>query len=396
MLSHTFPIFPEAAAAPGESTAPSRWPIALLGVAFDAVTMDEALARIEAMIATRRPHYVVTPNVDFLAQARHDADLRRILREADLVLCDGTPLVWASRWLGNPLPERVAGADLAPRLIARAAEKNYRLFFLGATPEANAQAVARLHAQYPGLAIAGHYAPPFASLAKMDHTDIVRRIRAAAPDILFVSFGCPKQEKWIAMHYRTVGVPVCLGVGAVIDFLAGNMRRAPRWMQRSGTEWLFRLAQEPRRLFRRYAHDLRFFAGTLLRHCWQLRWHAPRDQHGAIALGSPDVREHAARAAGRLDRTTLDLAADDTHRIFAPDRDCVLDLASVSFIDSTALAWLVKLHRQLRATGRRLILRSPDARVRRVLQDAQLVEFFDIAERPSTAWPHDGPQRWAA
>src|SRR6266487_3686157 len=123
-------------------------PIALLGVPFDHLNMDGALERIDRMVASRQPHYVITANTDFLAQARRDVELRRILLEAHLVLCDGTPLVWASRLLGHPLPERVAGSDLVPLVLRLAAEKGHRLFFLGGTPESNEQAVANVRAQY--------------------------------------------------------------------------------------------------------------------------------------------------------------------------------------------------------------------------------------------------------
>ncbi len=205
----------------------ARPSITILGVPFDNVTSCEALARIEQMIASRKPHYLATANVDFLVQAREDVELRRILFDADLILCDGTPLLWVSRLLGNPLPQRVAGADVVPRLIQLAAEKKYRLFLLGATPDSISRAVANLHDSYRDLNIAGYYSPPFDKLIEMDHDAIKARILAAKPDVLLVSFGCPKQEKWIAMHYRALGVPVAAGVGATIDFLAGKVSRAP-------------------------------------------------------------------------------------------------------------------------------------------------------------------------
>src|SRR5262249_32142031 len=186
-----------------------------------------------------------------------------------LVLCDGTPLVWASRLLGQPLPERVAGADLVPELIRLSARRKHRLFFLGATEDSAVQAVANVHARYPHLEIA-HYSPPFRPLHEMDHAEILKRIRAAEPDVLLVAFGCPKAEKWIAMHYRDLGVPVAIGVGATIDFLAGRVKRAPVWMQRSGLEWVFRLIQEPRRLCGRYAKDLWVFGRRILSQWWLL------------------------------------------------------------------------------------------------------------------------------
>src|ERR1041385_8466308 len=138
---------------------PTGLPIAILGVPFDHVTTAEAIDQIERMIASRRPHYVVTANVDFVVQAREDVELRRILLDADLVLCDGTPLVWASRLLGNRLPERVAGADLAPAFVRVAAQKGYRIFLLGATPAAANQAVENLRKHFPNLIIAGQYSP---------------------------------------------------------------------------------------------------------------------------------------------------------------------------------------------------------------------------------------------
>ena len=246
-------------------------PIAILGVPFDNITTAETVATIDRMVASRQPHYLVTANVDFLVQAQEDVELRRILFDAHLVLCDGTPLVWASRLLGNPLLERVAGADLVPLLLRVAAEKQYRVFFLGATPESCTQAVNNLKKLHPTLIIADHYSPPFNKLLEMDHDEIKQRILAAKPDLLFVSFGCPKQEKWIAMHYRSLGVPVSAGVGATIDFLGGSVKRAPVWMQRAGLEWTYRLAQEPRRLFKRYFKDLWVFGWKILRQLWQLQ-----------------------------------------------------------------------------------------------------------------------------
>src|SRR5262245_11661022 len=209
-------------------------PISMLGVPFPHVTLAQTVARAEAMVAARNAPQIVTANVDFLVQARTDDELRRIFIDAPLVLCDGAPLVWASRLLGNPLPERVAGADLTPRLIEVAARKGWRLYFLGGAEAVTAQAVATLEARFPGVQICGHYSPPFVPLEEMDHDDIIRRVREARPDILFVSFGCPKAEKWIAQHASALGVPVMIGVGGTVDFLSGRIKRAPVWMQRAG------------------------------------------------------------------------------------------------------------------------------------------------------------------
>jgi len=351
-------------------------PIALFGVPFDNVTIAQALDRIEEMVGARRPHYIVTANVDFCIQALEDVELRRILFDADLVLCDGTPLVWASQLFGNPLPERVAGADLVPLLLQRAAKKGYRVFFLGGSPQVAERAVERLQAQYPDLVIAGHYAPPFRPLLDMNHEEISERIRQVQPDLLFVSFGCPKAEKWIAMHYQALGVPVCMGVGATIDFLAGRVRRAPAWMQRLGAEWVYRLAQEPRRLWSRYAKDLRHLGRPLVTQLWTQQLTRCRDgddQHSAITVFERSwVRVSLPK---RFDRKTL--VRDGELWEHLGGQHCLLDLSGVQFIDSTALAELVHLHRRVEPCE--LVLLAPSPAVTRVLRRFQLESFFYIA-----------------
>jgi N-acetylglucosaminyldiphosphoundecaprenol N-acetyl-beta-D-mannosaminyltransferase len=246
------------------SPAEEGWPVDILGVPFDRVTLNGAMDRIESMIAEGGAHYVVTPNVDFLVKARRDPELHRILGKADLVLCDGKPLVWASHLLGNPLPGRVAGSDLIPSLISRASERGWRIFLLGGAPGVAAEASRRMAADFPLLPQVAHYSPPLSHLDDMDSDEIARRLRAARPDIVLVCFGCPKQEKWISRNYGALEVPVMIGAGGTVDFLAGRLARAPRWMRRSGTEWLFRLLQEPRRLAMRYADDLVSFAPAIL------------------------------------------------------------------------------------------------------------------------------------
>jgi N-acetylglucosaminyldiphosphoundecaprenol N-acetyl-beta-D-mannosaminyltransferase len=365
------------------SLLPSRPPIAILGVPFDNVTCAQAIAVIEGMIASRRPHYLVTANVDFLVQAGNDVELRRILLDAHLVLCDGMPLVWASRFLGNPLPERVAGADLVPRLMRLAAEKQYRVFFLGATPESAEQAARKMQQEHPTLVLAGHYSPPFDALLEMDHDEIKRRIRQARPDVLFVAFGCPKAEKWIAMHYRELGVPVVAGIGATIDFLAGRVKRAPDWIQRAGGEWLFRLAQEPRRLARRYGKDLWVFGRRIVSQ-W-LRLHTggrPEPGSVPIQIESQANNADAAIIAKLPDRLDVAVAPDGCRwmtPILSRWRDCLLDLSAIRFIDSTGVALLVRLQKRIRSMERHLVLVAPSRRVQNALALMHLGDYFDSA-----------------
>ena len=204
-------------------------------------------------------------------KAQRDAELRSILVHADLILCDGKPIVWASHLLSGILPARVAGSDLIPLLLNRAAARGWKIFLLGGSPEVAAEAARQIAISHPTLQDVAHYSPPYGPLAEMDNAGIFDRIRAAKPDIMLVCFGCPKQEKWISRNLLFLDVPVMIAAGATVDFLAGSMARAPTWMQRSGTEWVFRLVQEPRRLARRYADDLIHFFPAVLLQKWRQR-----------------------------------------------------------------------------------------------------------------------------
>jgi N-acetylglucosaminyldiphosphoundecaprenol N-acetyl-beta-D-mannosaminyltransferase len=265
-------------------------------------------------------------------------------------------LLWASRLLGNRLPERVAGSDLVPELLKVAAQKKYRVFLLGATTDSVEQAVSRLNRQYPSLVIAGHYSPPFRSLLKMDHHEIKRRVREAQPDLLFVAFGCPKAEKWMSMHYRDLGVPVVVGVGATIDFLAGRVKRAPHWMQRSGLEWVFRMACEPRRLFRRYMKDL-----------WVFGWRIAA-QWSVLQL-LPGL---CGRSSKNLTRRWWDATK-------CVGRNCIVDLSGLPFFDSTDVGLLLQLQKKFRAAGRHFVLASASPGVQRALALMGVKDHFAMA-----------------
>jgi len=353
-------------------TYPANPAIAILGVPFDNVTPDEASVLIGHMLASRQPHYLVTADIDFAVQAQSDDELRHVLFDAHLVLCDGAPLAWASRMLGNSLPERLVGSGLAPLLLRIATEKNLRLFFLGATADAADQVVAKLKAKYPKLNIAGA-APDSLNLLNMDHAALRKRIAEARPDILFVALGCPLQEKWIAMNYQSLGIPVVVGVGATAEFLASQM---------SDAELSFgsRLARLPGRLFQRYIHDPWIFSWILLAQWWQLR---PRPAAPGPAQVSAPVKEEDTWQWVRLPEH-LDLAAirNDVllvDQVLADGRHCLLQLNKVEFIDSTGVGLLIRLHKKIRATGSQLILLDPSPAVKRALALMHLQDFFATA-----------------
>jgi N-acetylglucosaminyldiphosphoundecaprenol N-acetyl-beta-D-mannosaminyltransferase len=235
--------------------------IDICGVRVDNATMSESVETIGRLVTKGASDYVVTPNVDHVVRFQDDDAFRRVYAKAALVLADGMPLLWAGKYLGKPFKEKVSGSDLVPALCAAAVKKNHRLFFLGGRPGAAALAKTKLEARYPGIRIVGHYAPAFGfEYDAAENTRIIGMIRETAPDILLIGLGSPKQEKWAHQHGSKTGVPVMVGVGVTFEFIAGMVSRAPKFMQRSGLEWLWRLLSEPTRLWRRYLlDDPRFF-----------------------------------------------------------------------------------------------------------------------------------------
>jgi N-acetylglucosaminyldiphosphoundecaprenol N-acetyl-beta-D-mannosaminyltransferase len=218
----------------------------------DAVTLAQALDGIAELIDRQKGGAVFTPNVDHVVKAEHHPDFRRAYSRADLCLADGTPLVWASRLLGMPLPEKVSGSDLVLPLMRLASERRWRVYLLGGKPGVAEEAGQKLTREL-GVTIVGTESPIVSPDGTADSTEqTLARLRAASPDLVLVAFGAPKQELWIDRFSDRIVPAVAIGVGGSLDFVAGQVRRAPAWISRAGLEWLFRLAQEPRRLWRRY------------------------------------------------------------------------------------------------------------------------------------------------
>ena len=328
------------------------------------------------MIATRRPHFLATANVDFLVQSMHDVELRRILSDADLVLCDGMPLVWASHLLGNPLPERVAGSDLVPQLIELAEQREYRVFFLGGEQKVLEKAMENLREKHPKLKIAGAMSPPFNPLLDMDHDGICKTIRDSAADMVFVSFGCPKQEKWIAMNYRKLGAPVCMGVGATIDFLAGTVKRAPRWMQRCGLEWTWRLAQEPRRLFKRYFIGLKAFSGGIAKQIFALR--SERGRGVEPLRVSNATKTQVVELPSVLTEKAMRLWCAKWSNIAASGKPTLIDGAHVTVADSTGVALLLRLQKDMRMLELPCVFAALSEALMRALKVNKLEGVLDV------------------
>jgi N-acetylglucosaminyldiphosphoundecaprenol N-acetyl-beta-D-mannosaminyltransferase len=235
--------------------------ISILGVHIHAVTTAQTLAWLAAAVSARTPRQICTANPEFVMAAQHDAVFREVLNAADLVLPDGVGLLWAARWQGSRLPERVAGSDLIYRIAELAGQHGWRLYFLGAAEGVAERAAARLQALYPGWRLAGALA---GSPHPAEAEAIVADIQQARPDVLMVAYGAPAQDLWIARHRAKLNVPVSLGVGGAFVFVAGVAERAPSWMQRLGLEWLHRLVRQPWR-WRRILTATIVFPLTVLR-----------------------------------------------------------------------------------------------------------------------------------
>lgn len=239
-------------------------PLVLFGVPFHNVTFEEAIQWTIDRVRSGRPGVIATANLDFLVLAQTDPELREVLYEADLVIADGFPPVKLAPFFGPPLKGRVTGSDITPMLAARAEKEGVSIYGLGAAEGVAARAMDVLKKRHPNLKVAGAWSPPYAPLDKMNHVEILRRLDEAKPDILFTAFGAPKQDKFNHMHVKEWTVPVALGIGGTLDFIAGVQKRAPIWAQKIQCEWLWRWATDPKRLTKRYVSNILF----LMRAVW--------------------------------------------------------------------------------------------------------------------------------
>lgn len=355
--------------------------VILLGVPIDNLDFDEAIDQIDQYVQegrlTGKHHQIVTVNADFIAKAENDPELRYLLQEADLATADGMPLVWAARLLKVPLKGRVTGADIVPALARRAAQKGYSIYLFGAAPGVAQTAADILVQKYPGLKIAGVASPAFTSVLELEQ-DVLEDIERAQPDILMVALGNPKQEKWIGMYGRQLKVPVMIGVGGSLDFIAGQIKRAPRWMQKIGLEWLFRLLQEPRRLWRRYVVDLFVFSRFLVRQWWAMRSskslgiHLPTTE--LVLVGQKAVLQ----VKGRLVLSNKAKLVELGRQALEETSEILVTLSEVDFIDSSGIGALVNLARQARDAGGDLALVEVPENILKTISLLRLDKVFRI------------------
>jgi len=353
--------------------------VIILGVPIDPLTMNQTLDRIEKFIKigreTGKGHQVATVNVDFITNALSDPELLTLLQGADLAMPDGMPVVWSGRLLGVDFQERVAGVDMILGLAERAAKEKYSIYLLGAAPGVANRTAEILQDRYPELKIAGVCSPFVRSIAETD-PGLLDDIRAAQPDILLVAFGNPKQEKWIGHFIHQLNVPVMIGVGGTFDLISGIKKRAPGWMQRSGLEWSFRLAQEPGRLWRRYVRNIGIFSMHFLRQWWLMR--AKRRGECQIPVDNFCLNQNTAVIS-----LQHDLSIENVHLFTYIARQALeftpyilIDLLIVSFLDSSAFGAIVELTRKARSLGGQLSLVNVPKKVQEEIRILRLDQYL--------------------
>jgi N-acetylglucosaminyldiphosphoundecaprenol N-acetyl-beta-D-mannosaminyltransferase len=225
----------------------------ILGVRVSAVNMHQTLETVAGWIERRDPHYVCVTPAHVVMDCHWQPGLRRLFNKSGLTTPDGMSIVWLLKMMGHRSVERVYGADLMQETCRLSLERGWRHFFYGGEEGTAEQLAGRLSARFPGLQIAGTHSPPFRSLTDEEERNMRKRIDSSRADIVWVGISSPKQEQWMSRNAGKLSAPVLIGVGAAFDFLSGRKEQAPRWIQRAGLEWIFRLATEPRRLWRRYA-----------------------------------------------------------------------------------------------------------------------------------------------
>lgn len=343
----------------------------ILGLPFDAVDMPAAVSRVRAAVDGGRPCFLSTPNLNFLVACRDDAKFRASVIDSDLSIVDGMPLVWVARVLGLPIRNRVAGANLFESL-ARDTKRPLSVYFFGGAPGVAERAAERLNASHGGLVCVGFECPGFGSIEDMSSAATIDRINASGADFVVVALGARKGQAWIARNRFRLNAPVVSHLGAVINFVAGTVDRAPAWIQKLGLEWLWRIREEPR-LWRRYAEDgislLYLMVTRVLPYAWYLWRH--RIDETDLEAASAELSQHDGksilRGHGYWCASNVERLRGLLRQATENGGDIEVALADVKAIDSAVTGLLLLVHGLLERRGRRLHLSGVSPHLRRLL-----------------------------
>jgi N-acetylglucosaminyldiphosphoundecaprenol N-acetyl-beta-D-mannosaminyltransferase len=330
----------------------------MFGVPIDDLTMVETLAWIDVLVTggrrSGRTHQISTVNVDFLVNALDDSDVASILQQADVCLADGMPVVWGSRLLGMPIRQRVAGSDLVPLLIEASQTNGHHVHIFGSAPDVADAARSMLEQRYPSARFSIDSGPMMSDVKNVDPA-VLDSIAEVDADVLCVALGNPKQEHFIQAHRDRLGTPVMIGIGGSLDMLVGKRRRAPRWVQSIGLEWVVRAIQEPKRLGRRYAHDIRVFGPALTR-----AWNASRRRRHCDGLHLHVATETVVARFAGTDIPTLD-EWQRAAQALRTGSQLLLDAVPGAQPTNRAAAQLVGLAREARRYPTPIRVIEPDA-----------------------------------
>ena len=344
----------------------------ILGLPFDAVTMPEAVQRIRDAAASRSPCFLSTPNLNFLIGCQSDISFRNSVINSDLSVADGMPIVWLARLLGIPITERVAGSDLFEQL-GTAASTQLSVYFFGGTEGVAEAACKRLNTASSGILCAGFESPGFGSIQEMSSKKSIEKINASGADFLLVSLGAKKGQAWIEYNRAHITVPIISHLGAVINFVAGKLDRAPYWIQRTGLEWLWRIKEEPS-LWRRYASDglvlLKLLITRIVPYVWFIFWHKPTGQDldsAAIELFD-DGNESVVHLHGAWVQNSLQPLRECFSRLALTDKNIRIELDKVTFADSAIIGLLLLMYADRKSHGKRFLVCNLNKKLRKIFK----------------------------
>lgn len=344
----------------------------VLGLPFDALTREQSANEIISAVQARRPYFLSTPNLNFLCAAQADKMFRESVINSDLSIVDGFPIVVVAKLLGIPIPERVGGSNLIEHLYQRNTTTPIRVFFFGGESDAGALASQKINQQPAGLLAVGHFDPGFGSVEEMSSPDIIDKLNAHDVEFLFVSIGAKKGQPWIINNRQRLNIPVVGYLGAVINFFAGTVKRAPDLIQNTGLEWLWRIYQEPT-LWKRYYDDGICFLGLLscnvIPYWFWLTFMQPKSSKQTILIDLlPETKSiNRIVLTGYCTAVTLAALRNTFKSVASEKSDVIVDLKNVALVDSAFLGLCLVLYKHLNASGRSLKLVNPNKAVRRIM-----------------------------